>query len=152
MRLSPQARCTLPMGSCEAGTDGSWTLRWRKQSRANSSLKSCNSLLGGKIQGNSSILTSEIRIFQRKRAQDQRVTGEFPYAAEQEIIGPEQGIKSAHQANFPPHQGSPRTVRADLIADQQHRGWRASKNGNFVGRLARAPVGGSAKRVGTLRS
>jgi hypothetical protein len=30
MRLSPQARCTLPMGSCEAGTDGSWTLRWRE--------------------------------------------------------------------------------------------------------------------------
>ena len=30
MRLSPQARCTLPMGSCEEGTDGSWTLRWRE--------------------------------------------------------------------------------------------------------------------------
>ena len=28
MRLSPQARCTLPMGSREAGTDGSWTHRW----------------------------------------------------------------------------------------------------------------------------
>ena len=45
MRLSPQARCTLPMGSREAGTDGSWTLRWREPDSNFWSLKSIQ--LGG---------------------------------------------------------------------------------------------------------
>ena len=59
------------------------TRRWRRQSGANSSLKGRNSLLAGKIQGNSSILLSEIRISDRKRDEDQRLTDEIPYAAEQ---------------------------------------------------------------------
>jgi hypothetical protein len=42
------------------------THRWRKQSRANPSLKTGNSLLAGKIQANSSILASDIRISYRK--------------------------------------------------------------------------------------
>src|SRR6516162_4659526 len=44
MRLSPQARCTLPMGSCEAGTDGSWTLRWREPD-SNHRSRSCEKSL-----------------------------------------------------------------------------------------------------------
>src|SRR5215471_2203498 len=47
------------------GTDSSQTPRWRRQSGANSSLKAI-SLLAGKIQGNSSILASHIRISNRK--------------------------------------------------------------------------------------
>src|SRR6516164_10140575 len=42
------------------GTDGLLTHRWRRQSGANPSRKPGNSLLAGKIQGNSSILASDI--------------------------------------------------------------------------------------------
>jgi len=48
------------------GTDGLSTHRWRRQSRANPSLETRNSLLAGKIQGNSSILASDVRISHRK--------------------------------------------------------------------------------------
>jgi hypothetical protein len=46
-----------------------------------------------------------------------------------EIIVPEQGIKSAHQGNSPPHQGSPRAVSTVLICRPATRalgigGWR----------------------------
>jgi len=40
-------------------------------------------LLAGKMQGNSSVLLSEIRISDRKRDGDQRLADEIPYAAEQ---------------------------------------------------------------------
>ena len=42
------------------------TRRWRRQSLANPSLETRNSLLAGKIQGNSSILASDIRISHQK--------------------------------------------------------------------------------------
>ena len=47
------------------GTESLLTLRWRRQSRANPSLETRNSLLAGKIQGNSSISASDIRISHR---------------------------------------------------------------------------------------
>src|SRR5215813_6377473 len=55
------------------GTESLQTHRWRRQSRANSSLKG-NSLLAGKIQGNSSILASSVHIFRRKHELDQMLT------------------------------------------------------------------------------
>ena len=91
------------------------TRRWRRQSGANSSLKGRNSLLAGKIQGNSSILLSEIRISDRKRDEDQRLTDEFPTQPNREIISPEQGIKSAHQGSPPPDQGNPAVLGDDVI-------------------------------------
>jgi len=69
------------------GTESSQTRRWRRQSRANSSLKA-NSLLAGKIQGTSSILASGVRITDRNYDEDQCFTGKFPTQRNRELIVP----------------------------------------------------------------
>src|SRR6516225_9486840 len=63
--------------------DGSQTRRRRRQSRANPSLETRNSLLAGKIQGNSSISASDIRISHRMYSWDQRLTVKIPCELEQ---------------------------------------------------------------------
>jgi len=68
-------------------TGSHMTLRWRRQSRANSSLKA-NSLLAGKIQGTSSILASGVRITDRNYDEDQCLTGKFPTQRNRELIVP----------------------------------------------------------------
>ena len=60
------------------------TRRWRRQSRANSSLKA-NSLLAGKIQGTSSILASGVRITGSKLRSGSMPYRQIPYATEQGI-------------------------------------------------------------------
>jgi len=87
------------------GTEGSRTLRWRRQSGANSSLGGQNSLLAGKIQGISSTLASVARICRQNGDYNQSFTSKFPTRRNRELIGPYQGIKSAYQGSFLPDQG-----------------------------------------------
>jgi len=47
-----------------------------------------NSLLAGKIQGNSSILASSVQISRRKRELAQMLTVKFPTQRNRELIGP----------------------------------------------------------------
>jgi hypothetical protein len=61
----------------------------------------------GKIQGNSSTTALSARIGGRNSFHNQRLTGKFPTQWNRELIGLYQGIKSAHQGEFPPEQGSP---------------------------------------------
>ena len=89
----------------ELGTDGSQTHRWRRQSRANPSLETRNSLLAGKIQEIHRFwpLTSEFPIECTSGIRDLR--SKFPVNWNREIIVPEQGIKSADQGSVSPDQG-----------------------------------------------
>ena len=50
--------------------------------------ESRNSLLAGKIQGNSSILASSVQISRRKRELAQMLTVKFPTQRNRELIGP----------------------------------------------------------------
>jgi hypothetical protein len=68
------------------------TRRWRRQSRANPSLKSANSLLAGTLQGISSIRGSAARKWQQKRAINQSVMSQFPTHPNREFFAALQGI------------------------------------------------------------
>src|SRR6267143_81605 len=81
------------------------TLRWRRQSGANSSLGGPNSLLAGNLQGISSTLASVARICRQNVYYNQSLTSKFPTRRNRELIGPYQGIKSAYQGSLPPNQG-----------------------------------------------
>jgi hypothetical protein len=81
------------------------TPRWRRESRANRSLKPPNSLLAGKIQGISSIRGSVARQRWLKRASNQCLTDQFPTHPNREFFAALQGIKSDDQGNFRPDQG-----------------------------------------------
>ena len=83
------------------------TPRWRRQSRANPSLKSANSLLAGTLQGISSIRGSAARKWQQKRAINQSVMSQFPTHPNREFFTALQGIKIGDQGNCRPHQGIP---------------------------------------------
>src|ERR1700730_16405792 len=61
----------------------------------------------GKIQGISSTAALPARIGGRNSYYNQALTSKFPTQRNRELIGPYQGIKSAHQGKFPPVQGSP---------------------------------------------
>ena len=66
-----------------------------------------NSLLAGKIQGNSPIRGLAAPERQRKRARNQFLTGQFPTHPNREFFAALQGIKSGDQGNFRPDQGIP---------------------------------------------
>src|SRR6516162_8630565 len=70
-------------------------------------LKTRNSLLAGKIQGNSSILASDIQFSIESTSRIRDLQSKFPAKWNREIIVPEQGIKSADQGSFSPDQGRP---------------------------------------------
>jgi hypothetical protein len=104
----------------KSGSQG--TLRWRGESAANSSLKSQNSLLAGKIQGISSIRASAARQQRPKRASNQYLTGQFPTHPNREFFAALQGIESDHQGNFRRDQGIPASSAFwQLPADKSYR-------------------------------
>src|SRR3984893_4136820 len=71
-----------------------WTLRWRRQSRANSSQP--NSLLYRENTGNFiGTLASGTRIWCLNPHYNQRLPSKFPTQRNRELNGPHQGIKSA---------------------------------------------------------
>jgi len=57
------------------------------------------------IQGISSALASVPRIRSRNGHYNQCLTSKFPTLRNRELIGPDQGIKSAYQGSFQPDQG-----------------------------------------------
>ena len=99
------------------GTDGLQTLRWRRESGANSSLKP-NSLLAGNLQG--IYLFGPLRPAQMVKISqfDQHLRGQFPTPPNREFFGALQGIKSGDQGNFRPDQ------RIPGIGDSCRDGWR----------------------------
>jgi hypothetical protein len=66
-----------------------------------------NSLLAGKIQGNSPIRASAAPRRQPKRARNQFIAGQFPTHPNREFFCGLQGIKSGDQGKFRPDQGIP---------------------------------------------
>ena len=76
---------TSPSGLLSRGTESSQTLRWRRQSRANSSLKP-NSLLAGKIQGILFVWASECAYWLAIQHQTQWLTTQFPTHRNREFI------------------------------------------------------------------
>jgi len=93
------------------------TLRWRGESGANPSRNPefpASWWRLRQITGNFIDLSSAIGIFVRKNNQSQCLTGKFPARRNRELYGLQQGIKSAHQGNFPSDQGtsSARPARA----------------------------------------
>src|SRR5271169_577195 len=69
--------------------------------------ESRNSLLAGKIQGNSSIRARRRANGGQKWAPNQSLTGQFPTHPNREFFAALQGIKSGDQGNFRPDQGIP---------------------------------------------
>jgi hypothetical protein len=82
------------------GTDGLWTLRWRRESAANSFSEIPNSLLAGKIQGISPIRGLSALARQRKRARNQFLASQFPTHPNRKFFAVLQGIKSGDQGSF----------------------------------------------------
>ena len=60
----------------------------------------------GKIQGISLVLASGTRIGRLNPYYNQSLTSKFPTRRNRELNGLQQGIKSAHQGNFSPDQGT----------------------------------------------
>src|SRR4029077_4197182 len=60
----------------------------------------------GKIQGISLVLASGTRIGRLNPYYNQSLTSKFPPRRNRELNGLQQGIKSAHQGNFSPDQGT----------------------------------------------
>ena len=122
----PYRNRQIGSGSAPTSTDrksGSHvTPRWRGESAANSSLKSQNSLLAGKIQGISSIRASAARQQRPKRASNQYLTGQFPTHPNRDFFAALQGIESDHQGNFRRDQGIPASSAFwQLPADKSYR-------------------------------
>ena len=90
-----------------------------------------NSLLAGKIQGNSPIRGLAAPRRPRKRARNQFLTGQFPTHPNREFFAALQGIKSGDQGSFRPDQGIPLSSaiwHSPLVTESDH--W-------AVGRVAR---------------
>jgi hypothetical protein len=87
-----------------------WTRCWRRQSRANPSLKP-NSLLAGKIQGILFVWASECDYWPEINSRIQWFTTQFPTHRNREFNSALQGINSGHQGIFSPDQGIPRWPR-----------------------------------------
>jgi hypothetical protein len=83
------------------------TPRWRRQSGANSSLNTKFPVIQGKYREFHRRRPSQLRIGGRNSYHNQVLTRKFPTQWNRELIGPYQGIKSAHQGMFPSEQGSP---------------------------------------------
>jgi hypothetical protein len=77
---------TVPRAEIAGGTDGLWTLPWRRQSRANPSLR-LNSLLAGKIQGIFTARRCEAGERCKRKPPCQGVTRKFPTPPNREFFG-----------------------------------------------------------------
>jgi len=91
---------TWRVAKSAANRDASLTLRWRKP------VTSELGLYTGKIQGISLVLASGTRIGRPNPYYNQSLTSKFPARRNRELNGLQQGIKSAHQGNFSPDQGT----------------------------------------------
>ena len=94
--------CRSLLAEIESGTESLLTLCWRRQSRANPSLKGRNSLLAGKIQGISSIRRLGSASTATKNDIKPEPYGPIPCASEQGIICGLTGNLNRRSGNFPP--------------------------------------------------
>ena len=102
-----------------------------------------NSLLAGKIQGNSPIRSLAAPRNQRKRARNQFLTSQFPTHSNREFFAALQGIKSGDRGSFRRDQGIP------LSSAIWHSPLVTNPIIGAVGRVARARVQRAHRRWGT---